>query len=153
MRRIELVPDTIPYTKLGKTVVTPDLTAGEFRAEWRKTPWWARAFLIPVMLAFTAIRMVTPRKSLLRQVVGEELNDLPSDLDEALADHPLMKVTGGARDERLCAAIEALHAERAHDDITVAVIYGAGHVPVIVDCLRGLGYFVRTGDWLTVISL
>ncbi len=43
-----------------------------------------------LLLGLTVIRLVTPRDRLLRQVIGEELNDLPSDLEEALADHPLM---------------------------------------------------------------
>jgi hypothetical protein len=151
-RRVELVRDNIPYANLGKPLVTPDLTAGEFMDEWRKVPPIQRAVMWPALLAFIAIRLVMPRGRLLRQVMGIELNDLPSDLDEALADDPMMQALTAERDRRLVEALGVLYDDRSHDGLTVAVVYGAAHVPAIVDCLVKRGYYVRSADWLTAIS-
>jgi pheromone shutdown protein TraB len=60
----------------------------------------------------------------------------------------------GERDQRLVDALVRLHEERAHEDITIGIVYGAGHVPAVVNGLESrLGYFVRSADWLTVIEL
>jgi hypothetical protein len=152
MRRVEMVDQDLPYSTLGKPLVTPDVNADEFKVEWRKMKWYVRAALWPALLGYTATRLVMPRERLLRQIIGDELNDLPSDLDEALADDPLVTALSGERDRRLLRALGALHEERSQDNLTVAVVYGARHVPVVVDYLRERGYFVRSADWLTVIS-
>jgi len=151
LRRIELVPDRVRYRELGTPVIAPDVNAAEFRHEWRKMPWWTRAALWPLLLAYTAIRMVTPRARLMRQVIDQELNDLPSELDEAIAEHPLGKAMSVERDRRLVEALGELHEQRSEESITVAVAYGAAHVPAIVEYLTSRGYFVRSATWLTVI--
>jgi hypothetical protein len=151
LRRVELVPDTVPYQALGKPLVTPDLTADEFKHEWRTMPVWMRAAIWPVMLGFIAIRMLTPRRRLLRQLIDDELNDLPSDLDEAIAEHPLSRALTLERDRRLVEALGTLHEQHSQEGITIAVVYGAAHVPAIVEYLADRGYFVRSADWLTVI--
>ncbi|HEU0238858.1 MAG TPA: hypothetical protein VFR11_06200 [Micromonosporaceae bacterium] len=151
LRRIELVPDNVPYRALGKPLVAPDVTAVEFKREWRNMSLWIRAALWPLLLGFTAVRMVTPRSRLLRQVIDQELNDLPSDLDEALAEHPLGQAMIVERDRRLVEALGELHEQRSEERITVAVAYGAAHVPVIVEYLTSRGYFVRSATWLPVI--
>jgi hypothetical protein len=133
-------------------LVTPDVSAADVKVEWRKMKWWLRAALWPMLLGLTAFRLVTPRDRLLRQIIGEELNDLPSDLDEALADHPLMTALTAERDRRLLQALGTLHEEKSQDNLTIAVVYGAQHVPIVVEYLRKRGYFVRSADWLTVIS-
>jgi hypothetical protein len=111
-----------------------------------------RSAMWPVLLGFIAVRLVTPRDRLLRQVRGTELNDLPSDLDEAMAEHPLMQAMTVERDRRLIEALGTLCEDHSHASLTVAVVYGAGHVPAIIDCLVKRGYYVRSADWLTVIS-
>lgn len=151
-RRVDLVSDCVPYTNLGKPLVTPDVSVDEFRGEWRKVPIWMRTAMWPVLVGFTAVRLVMPRDRLLRQVMGTELNDLPSDLDEALAEHPVTRAMTVERDRRLIEAIGTLCEDRAQESLTVAVVYGAGHVPAIVECLAKRGYYVRSADWLTAIS-
>jgi len=85
-----------------------------------------------------------------------EQNDLPSPEEEDLADwSPKLEAAfGGERDDRLLAVLGRLHEGRNGENIEVAVVYGAGHVPAIV---RGLmnryGYRPRSGDWLTVADL
>ncbi|MEV4620563.1 hypothetical protein AB0J74_17875 [Asanoa sp. NPDC049573] len=60
----------------------------------------------------------------------------------------------GQRDERLIAALCRLHEERGHEDIEVAVVYGAGHTAAVVAGLRKrYGYRPRSADWLTIADL
>jgi pheromone shutdown protein TraB len=85
-----------------------------------------------------------------------EQNDLPSPKEEDLAHRypELDAALLGERDERLLAALYRLHEERNSEDIEVAVVYGAAHVPAIVEGLRDrYGYRARSADWLTVADL
>ncbi len=85
-----------------------------------------------------------------------EQNDLPSPTKEDAVDWSpeLEAAFGGERDDRLLAVLSRLHEERTGEDIEVAVVCGAAHVPAIV---RGLmdryGYRPRSADWLTVADL
>ena len=45
----------------------------------------------------------------------------------------------------------ALDGQHAADEMTVGVVYGAGHVAGIVYGLRRLGYRPRTGDWTRIL--
>jgi hypothetical protein len=88
---------------------------------------------------------------------------LPS-LDQAEAyDQGTENLTGGwldrmmeynivtARDARLASALDAIHRDHAGDEMTVAVVFGAGHMPAISGHLCGkLGYIAASGEWLTV---
>jgi hypothetical protein len=61
---------------------------------------------------------------------------------------------GGERDDRLLAALTRLHEQRCGEDIEVAVVYGAAHVPAVVRGLRDrYGYRPRSADWLTLAEL
>jgi hypothetical protein len=55
------------------------------------------------------------------------------------------------RDDRLTKVLAAVHEERRHEPIAVAVVYGAAHMTAVVDHLRQeFHYFVRDAEWLTV---
>jgi hypothetical protein len=55
------------------------------------------------------------------------------------------------RDEALTRRLASVHRECHDQPITVAVVYGAGHMPAVVECLRGeFGYFVQDAEWLIV---
>ena len=55
------------------------------------------------------------------------------------------------RASRLVQALDAIHRERCGEPIKVAVVYGAAHIPAVVDFLSE-GYRYRPGNarWLTV---
>jgi hypothetical protein len=82
------------------------------------------------------------------------LHDLPS-TEEVLQPGLLSdveRVVLDERDERLLATLYDVHDRRAHDSITVAVVYGAQHMRAVAAGLSTRhGYQVRTGDWLTVM--
>jgi hypothetical protein len=57
------------------------------------------------------------------------------------------------RDDALNRRLTALHEEHHGRPITVAVVYGAAHMPAVVEHLRGtLGYHVKDAEWLVVAS-
>lgn len=84
---------------------------------------------------------------------NSSLEDLPSK-EEVLQIELLPDVTRmvlDERDVRLVRALDDLHERRAAEPITVAVVYGAQHMRAVVAGLRRHDYFVRAGDWLTVM--
>lgn len=93
---------------------------------------------------------------------GNPLGRLPS-LDQADEhDDRLERVGGGplgrlfesqlsGRDAQLVKALTAIHAGRQHEPATIAVVFGALHIPAVVDCLTEKhGYRVASARWLTV---
>lgn len=57
------------------------------------------------------------------------------------------------RDDQLVRALGAIHRERYPEPIKVAVVYGAGHIPAVVDYLGGdFRYYVASTEWLTVVN-
>jgi hypothetical protein len=153
-RRAKLVEQDIDYAALGVPVVRPDVSLEEFADGWRRAPlrdrlvMWCFLPLVVVARLFGGTRMIWSRSM--------EQNDLPSPEDEEIADRypELDEAFGGERDERLLAALYRLHEERHAEDIEIAVVYGAGHVPAIVRGLRDrYGYRPRSADWLTVVDL
>jgi hypothetical protein len=55
------------------------------------------------------------------------------------------------RDERLTRRLTWVHEEHSHRPVTVAVVYGAAHMPAVVDHLRAeFRHFVRGSEWLVV---
>jgi hypothetical protein len=57
------------------------------------------------------------------------------------------------RDDALNRRLTALHHEHRERPITVAVVYGAGHMPAVVEHLRGeYRYHVDKAEWLVVVN-
>jgi len=153
-RGAKLVKQDIDYVALGVEVISPDVSFEEFETGWRKVPLAHRLMLwclLPIVVLarlFGGTRMIWSRTM--------ELNDLPSpDEEEHLDRMPeLDAALAGDRDKRLLAALHQLHEQRSGEAIEVAVVYGAGHVPAIVqDLTDRFGYKVRSADWLTVVDL
>lgn len=154
-KRTGLVVQNIPYRSLGKELINPDVSAVEFARSWRAMPLRHRLLMWCLMPYLAVVQLVGGTRRLLCPEV--EVNDLPSPIDEALADDDFAehfdRTFSGDRDERLLAALTEVVLTRASERIDVAVVYGAGHVPVIV---RGLmdrhGFRPYAADWLTVLT-
>ncbi len=153
-RRAGLVTQDIDYAALSVPVVRPDVSAAEFAAGWQRVPLAHRLMvwcLLPVIVVarlFGGTRMIWSR--------SVEVNDLPSAEDEEVADQlpELDAAFGGERDDRLLAALCQLHELRGAEAIEVAVVYGAAHIPVVVQgLLERYGYRARSADWITVADL
>jgi hypothetical protein len=150
-KRAGLVQDNIQYGSLGVPLIYPDVTAAEFGQSWRRLPLRIRLLMWLVMPIVAVLQLGGGRRRLLGPKV--ELDDLPSDLDDHELAGQLDDVFGGARDERLLAALSEIHQERAAERIDVAVVYGAAHAAAIVHGLRRRhGYHARSGEWLTVVA-
>ena len=55
------------------------------------------------------------------------------------------------RDSQLVRALGVIHAERQHEPVKIAVVFGAAHIPAVVDYLTGqFAYYVGDAAWLTV---
>lgn len=55
------------------------------------------------------------------------------------------------RDSQLVTALGAIHAERQHEPVKIAVVFGAAHIPAVVDYLtETFRYYVENASWLTV---
>ena len=56
------------------------------------------------------------------------------------------------RDALLTRALDAIHQQRSKEPISVAVVYGAGHMPAVVRYLARYGYRASSAEWLTVFE-
>lgn len=134
----------------GVPVVNPDVTAAEAIAQLRTLPrltYWGLLIAAPIFGLVFALR--GPRAFLDEDMVVEDLP--PTRRAEMLVDDRLEEALGGKRDRQLLDALSAIHNDRHDEPITVAVVYGAGHVPAIAAGLQRLhGYRPREAEWLTV---
>ena len=152
--RFGLVEQNIDYDALGVPVLYPDLTDAEFAAGWRAVPAWQRAVALAAGPLVALDRLAFgSRRSLAR---GLEVSD--TDWRERLAGSEsmddLLELIGDQRDRLLMTALDAVHDRCSGDAITVAVVYGAAHVPPVTHGLRSLhGYSVRGAEWLTIFGL
>ena len=83
-----------------------------------------------------------------------EQADEHDDRWERLAGGRLSRVVGSqmyARDSQLVQALGVIHAERQNEAAKVAVVFGAAHIPAVVDYLTAtFRYYVENAVWLTV---
>ncbi len=57
------------------------------------------------------------------------------------------------RDELLLDALASIHEARGAEPVTVAVVYGAGHMPAVIHgMLDRYGYQPRGAEWLTIFD-
>ncbi|NYV75278.1 hypothetical protein [Streptomyces sp. UH6] len=135
----------------GVPVLRPDATSAEVVADlkavsrWR---YWAFTAAAPLLGLVFALR--GPRVLLDRDL---EVDDLPlTARAEALADDPALHALTDRRDRLLLEALGKIHAERRHEALRVAVVYGAAHVPAVVTGLWDrYGYRAREAEWVTAI--
>ncbi len=93
---------------------------------------------------------------------GNPLGRLPS-LDQADEHDDRWEPVGGGplgrlfqsqlsrRDAQLVKVLTGIHAGRQREPVTIAVVFGALHIPAVVDCLTEKhGYRVANARWLTV---
>ncbi|GIE31608.1 hypothetical protein Ait01nite_046530 [Actinoplanes italicus] len=150
-----LVQQEIDYDSLDATIVHPDATDEEFGHSWRRVPLRDRSTMFLVLPVVILLRLFGGTRLIWTRAAAEQ-NDLPSQQEEAIFDsHPeLENAFLGDRDAMLLEALYRLHEERGTENIEVAVVYGAGHMPAVVHGLAArYGYRPRSADWLTIVSL
>lgn len=152
--RLGLVVQSIDYGALGVPVVYPDMTGKEFGRQWsRRVPLSQRLLLgVAGPVVGIGIRLFGSRELLGSHLAMDDLPTPTEELvDEAFAEHT--DITVNRRDALVVEALAVIHAERREEPITVAVVYGAGHVPGVVNALGArFGYLPRSAEWLTVFE-
>jgi pheromone shutdown protein TraB len=152
-RRLDLVVQSIDYAALGIPVIRPDLTARQLRRRWRAIPVLQRlAVWGPFPPVALAIRAFGTRRFLARHLSRDDL-PTPEDHIERSVAGGLIHLIVDHRDELLIEALASIHEERCAEPVTVAVVYGAGHVAAVVRALLArYGYRPRSAEWLTVFD-
>jgi hypothetical protein len=153
-RRLGLVKQDVPVDTLGIPVIRPDMTGREFAGQWRKAVPLLQRFVMvlatPVMVA--GLLLFGTRRVLGRYLATDDLPTHEQEL-EAEAREDFDNVVVHARDALLVDALTSIHEERSAEPISVAVLYGAGHMPAVASALVSrLGYHARTAEWLTVFD-
>ncbi|MBY8882423.1 hypothetical protein [Actinacidiphila acidipaludis] len=139
----------------GVPVIAPDVSAGEAIADLKQATRWLYPVLLaaaPVAGAVFALR--GPRAFLESESVDEHLPPAPGTGTPTPAglDDPVDRALLDRRDLRLVDALSRIHTERADEPVTVAVVYGAEHIPAVVaGLLDRHGYRPRDAEWLTVL--
>lgn len=153
-RRIGLVNQDLKLKALGIPLVRPDMSGPDFDRGWQDVPWWQRAGLRAVTPVYAMyLSMFGTREDLARHLA---MDDLPT--EEELRDQDSMPeladLVVDRRDALLVEALADLHEKRSTEPISVAIVYGAGHVRSVVHALNRLyGYRVRNAEFVTVFNL
>lgn len=147
-----VLQNTMDPQSLGKPILCPDVSDADMAASFQRLPWRLRAMLVLMVPVVAVANLFGAHRRLLSPAM--EVSDLPSPEDEDFADSEFGEhfetFVGGERDDRLIAALAELVRTRSAERIDVAVVYGAQHVPEIVDGLFKLGYRMRPSDWVMV---
>jgi hypothetical protein len=151
-QRLGLVHQTgaLDLKALPGTVIRPDLTGAEFDRRWLTAKGWER-LVMPLLapLYWAHLALFGSRRSL----AGESVDDLLPAWQALMADHPLLTLLLGKRDERLLRVIEDLHAAHTDAPASVGVLYGAEHLRAVTDLLLGrLSYRVTQAEWVTIMT-
>jgi hypothetical protein len=152
-RRWGLVTQRLTLTKLGVPVVRPDMDADRFRRGWRRLPVLVRLWAWALVPAFGIGLLVFGSREFLARRLGSQ-EDLPTREEELGYGRfdALEELLMDDRDTLLVRALDTVHQQRSQEPISVAVVYGAGHMPAVVRYLARYGYRASSAEWLTVFG-
>ena len=147
-----LVEGDIPYDDLGVPFVAPDMSGEEFQDGFDELPWKTRAMLWAAAPVVTIGQFFAGRRALLTPDI--EVDDLPTRQEELRGAEwdRFFDLLLDRRDGRAVAAVAEVVRDRGDEELEVAVVYGAKHVPGILRGLYRLGYRVVGADWLMAVS-
>ncbi len=153
-RRLGLVVQDLRLGTLGIPVICPDMTGKELGSRWHKAvPLLHRLLIIPAVPVFAVGMLLFGTRRVLGRYLA--LDDLPTQ-EQELAEAALEdmdKVLVHDRDALLIGALTSIYQQRSSEPISVAVVYGAGHMPAVAAMLVSrLGYHARSAEWLTVFD-
>lgn len=138
----------------GVPVINPDVHATQAISDLRTLGRWLYLLLVlgaPVAGLVAAVR--GPRIFLNQGGLAVKLPPTRVGVRMPHLDHgPVERAFLERRDRLLVDAIGQIHAQRRGEPITVAVVYGAGHIPAVyAELLVHLGYRPGEPQWLTAI--
>jgi hypothetical protein len=152
-RDLGLTVQDIDYASLGRPVVCPDMTARQFGEGWRSVPLLHRLAVLCVLPPVAlSLALAGTRRTFTRYLAAD---DLPTFTDARLrqALPQITKVILDDRDSLLVDFLESVLRSRREEDIAVAVVYGADHMPAVArELFQRHGYRPRAAKWLTVFD-
>jgi hypothetical protein len=134
----------------GIPVIRPDLPLIDLDRQLRSLPTLTQlAFLAGTHPTAVALALAGPAIFLDDDLA---VHDFPFTASEERArDTPLAHAALDHRDRLLLADLCEVHEQRSAEPITVGVVYGAGHMPAVVNGLTDrYRYRVRDAEWMTV---
>lgn len=152
-RRLGLVVQRIDFAALGVPVIRPDMTAGEFRRGWRSVPALQRMAILCITPPYALLIALLGTRRFIARHLGQE--DLPGSADEQLRQSAgqFTELVLDRRDAMLVDALASIHEARCGEQIDLAVVWGAGHIPAVThQLLARYGYCPRSAEWLTVFD-
>jgi hypothetical protein len=135
----------------GATVICPDASAQQVAADLRRLPRLTRMLLLVFAPIMGLVYMMRgPQSYFDEDLVVDDL-PLTHRAEWLERDNPFATAST-RRDRMLLDALAEIHQRRCQEPITVAVVYGAGHVPAIANGLMSrFGYRPREAEWITVV--
>ncbi len=155
LRRLGLVVQ--PRLEAGDTAakaILTDLNSDEFEALWQDVPAWKRMIIGVLAPLFGLYRgLFATRRSLAK---GLSLEDLAA-RDDILSwnewPEAIRRVLLEARDTRLCNCLRDVIADNRSDPKSIAIVYGAAHMPAVLRCLDEYAdYAPVESDWMTIFA-
>ncbi len=134
----------------GIPVLRPDLPLVDLNRELHKLPTINQlAFIAGTHLTAAALALIGPSIFLDDDLA---VHDFPFTVrQERVRDTPEAHAALDYRDRLLLAELTAVHEQRSAEPITVGVVYGAAHMPAVVNGMIGkYRYRVREAEWMTV---
>jgi hypothetical protein len=142
-----LVHQDIDYQALGVPTVWPE---GELLpGRHRRLPWLGWLDLVLLVPLLTVSMAVGGRQWLLRRNFEINDNSEPRIFRSSFLNRAVLE----ERDVQLVDAVTSIHEERSGQAIEVAIVYGAAHMPAVIQTLGRLGYRPQRGaEWLLAID-
>ena len=148
-----LVPQRLALADLGVPVLCPDMSADQFRRGWRRLPVVVKLSMFILVPVYAVGVLVFGSRRFLADRIGST-EDLPTRDEELAADgrfDKLVELLLDDRDALLVQALEAIHEQRSQEPISVAVVYGAAHMPAVARALAArYGYRPMGAESVTV---
>jgi len=127
-----------------------DLTPEEFVALWKELPLWQRSLAsVAAPLVGLRNRWWLNRKNLAKELEMDDLPDRQTRLSWSPATQAFDTAILHARDARLLDVLKQ-EVTRATDGTSLALVYGAQHIPAVIGALPKLGFTWKESTWLTV---
>lgn len=149
-----LIVQNLKRDSFGTPFVQGDMDNPDFRQGWRGIPWQQRIMMWCILPLFTLrVLIIGPRRYIART---PSVDDEPTlALLNAHAKVPdVFDLIVDKRDRVLLDTLAELHEQHCQENITVAVVYGAGHIAAVVHGLSArYGYTTRAGEFITVVDL
>lgn len=148
-----VLQDYATFLPPGIPVINPDVTAAQAVADLRELGRWKHLSLLLAAPIVGLVATVRGPRMFLSQ--GLEVKIPVTRVGVRMPHHdlgPVGRALLERRDRQLVEALGQIHRQRHDEPITVAVVYGAGHIPeVYASLLVEYGYRPGEPEWLTAI--